>query len=132
MATFTSRRENLASREASRTSHALTRSSPPPMQAPWTAAITGTGQAAMALKAPWRVRISARSLLRFCAPPPAKRAPWAWKAAGRSSPYENALALDRTTTTRTSGSCARPRNASSHSAKKTGGMVVRSSVTVAT
>ena len=43
MATLTSRSENVASLEARRTSHALTRSSPPPMQAPCTAAMTGTG-----------------------------------------------------------------------------------------
>ena len=45
IATLTSRTENVASREASRTSHAHARSTPPPMHGPWIAAIDRDGAA---------------------------------------------------------------------------------------
>lgn len=51
MATSTSLTQNEASPEQTRTSHAVTMSTPAPMHAPWTAAMTGLLQASKAVQA---------------------------------------------------------------------------------
>ena len=62
MATFASRTENWASALARRMSQAAIRSTPPPMQQPWMAAMTGTGQSATEVIEACRRMISARAL----------------------------------------------------------------------
>ena len=69
IATFASRTLKSALREASRMSHAATRSTPPPMHGPATAAMTGLRQRSTASKplcmSPIRSRRRVRSAARF-------------------------------------------------------------------
>ena len=53
-----SRIPKVASADASRMSHAVMRSIPPPRQCPCTAAITGTGQLAIAVIPAWNPRVT--------------------------------------------------------------------------
>ena len=110
MAIFVSRTENWASAEHSRMSHAVMRSTPPPMHQPWTAAITGLGQSATAVIAPLQpVGLLVEPERRRRAddapsesPPPATAPPMVF----RSSPTVKCGPLAAMTMARTSSSSA--------------------------
>eukprot|EP01139_Manchomonas_bermudensis_P001993 Amastigsp_a3434_25.p3 type:complete len:232 gc:universal Amastigsp_a3434_25:719-24(-) len=120
----TSATEKNASADARRTSQARTKSTPPPMQAPDTAAITGTAQFATRSNASChgtmireRVRIPRRAASTpaslSSSPPPRADA-----TSRTSSPAENAFPSPYSTTARTAAMLAISRNTASISRKK--------------
>ncbi len=109
MATLVSRTEKTASRLASRMSQAAARSTPPPMQYPWMAAMTGTGHSATDVTEACRRRISARAdraraAIDGAVPLPEPGGPVSPDMATRSSPTLKWGPRAATTTARTSGS----------------------------
>ena len=121
MAMRVSRMEKTASSDAILMSQALVKSTPPPMQCPWIAAMTGFLHFSMAVILAWSSLIFRYSQSRYTADP-SPRSAW---AATRSRPAVKLFPSARMTTTRTSGSAS---NSSKHrviSSKNSGVMVLR-------
>ncbi len=129
MATLVSRTEKTASAEATLMSQAEMRSTPPPMQAPWTAAMTGTGQSATDVIDAWSRRITVRADLALPAidsgAVPAAGTTPSEPSDVRSSPTQKWGPLPAMTTARTSGSAATAAMATGRSVQKAGPMALR-------
>mmetsp|Transcript_17218 Transcript_17218/g.67013 ORF Transcript_17218/g.67013 Transcript_17218/m.67013 type:complete len:210 (-) Transcript_17218:42-671(-) len=135
MPILASRIENVASLEQMRTSAQVMRSTPPPMQWPWTAAITGFLHLRTSLKSSCHCRSFLKKIKLHSASLPPSRVPMP-AAAFRSKPAVNILPSAQRRTTLTLSSTSRARKARPTSVKNRSSMTFsflpRASTTSAT